>query len=244
MKVVCVVDSITDFNSKVISLKSHFGDDILFVVKASLMPIFTTYGYSASAVYDKNLSKIIHLTLLRCKNSDTVVYYTSLKIDNLLISDFIKEIGNREKIVNLMPNYNRFERFCLKAYNIYVRTIFNYNDCLASPKLQFLPEPYIESILTSHFANRMFEMPENLVNICKTENKEINRTAKIKTKFGKSELISIIVALAITLVMFITLAFAGINYLISIIFIILYVLDILIYVILKCKFYFDSRFLR
>jgi len=244
MKVVCVVDSITDFNNKVLTIKSHFGDDIVFIVKAALMPIFTTYGFQASAIYDKNLSKIIHITLLRCNKDDTVVYFTSLKINNLLLSDFINKIGNREKIVNFVPKYNSFEKICLKVYNLYTKTIFKSEDCLASPKLQFLPQPYIENLLTSHFANRMFEMPSNLVVSHETDDAEINKTAKIKTKFGKSELISIIVALIISLSLLLTVAFAKMNYIITVIFVLLYVLDFLIYIILKCKFYFDSRFLK
>lgn len=244
MKVVCVVDSISDLNKKVLTIKNHFGNDILFIVKAPLVPIFQTFGYNISAVYDKNLAKIIHLTLLRTNVDDLIVYYTSLKIDLNLLSSFIKKIGNKEKIVELMPKYNAFERFCLKSYNIYVKAMFKNIDSLASPKLQFLPSTYVSNLLESHFGNKLFEMPKNLVRVCQTEEKEINKTAKIKAKFGKSDLIFLIIAMCLTLAFIVTLGFVKLNYILILLFIMSYLIDIFIYILLKCKSYFDDRFLK
>jgi len=244
MKVVCVVDSITDLNKKIETIKSHFGNNILYVVKASLMPIFETYNYTANAVYDKNLSKIIHVMLSKNDPCDIVIYYTSLEINSKLISDFIAKIGNKTKIVNFMPKYNSFESMCLGAYNVYVKSIFKIEDCLASPKLQFLPTPYIASLLESHIGNKMFKMPDNLVIPLQTDDANINKSAKIKTKFGKSEIIALIVAMVITLSLILTYAFFTPHFVVTLLFILFYLLDLTLYLILKCKSLFDLRFLK
>ena len=57
--------------------------------------------------------------------------------------------------------------------------MFKNIDSLASPKLQFLPSTYVSNLLESHFGNKLFEMPKNLVRVCQTEENEINKTAKI-----------------------------------------------------------------
>jgi len=244
MKVVCVVDSITDLNKKVEMLKLHFGNNIIFVVKASLEPIFRTFNYTTNAVYDKNLAKIIHLTLLKDDPTDIVVYYTSLKFDNKLINDFVAKIGTKSKIVYLMPQYNGFEKFCLSAYNVYVKSLFKNNDCLASPKLQFLPEAYVINLLNTHIGNKLFTMPTEVVTSIKTENKEINQSAKIKNKFGKSEIVFFISFLAITLALILAYALASPPFIVTLIFIMSYILDFMVYIIMKCKALFDLRFLK
>ena len=244
MKVVCVVESITDLNKKIEMLKLRFGNNIIFVVKANLMPIFETYNYTANAVYDKNLARIIHLTLLKDNPTDIVIYYTSLKIDNKLLNDFVLKIGTKSKIVNFMPQYNGFEKLCLGAYNVYVKSLFKNNDCLASPKLQFLPEGYVVNLLNTHMGNKLFEMPKEVVSTFESDNKEINQSAKIKNKFGKSELIFFISFFVITLALILTYALTTPSYIIALVFVMVYILDILVYVILKCKALFDLRFLK
>lgn len=244
MKVVCVVDSITDLNKKIDMLKLKFGNNIIFVVKANLMPIFKTFSHTANAVYDKNLAKIIHLTLIKDDPTDTVIYYTSLKIDEKLLNNFILKIGTKARIVNFMPKYNSFEKIYLSAYNVYVKSLFKNNDCLASPKLQFLPEAYMINLLNTHMGNKLFEMPQEVVVTLETDDSEINKSAKIKNKFGKSEIMFIISFLAITLSLILTYALTTPVFIVAIIYIFAYILDILVYLILKCKALFDARFLN
>ena len=244
MKIVCVVDSISDLNKKIEMLKLKFGNNIVFVVKASLEPIFKTFNYTTNAIYDKNLAKIIHLTLLKDDPTDTIVYYTSLKIDNQLLNNFAMKIGTKARIVNLMPKYNTFEKMCLGAYNIYVKSLFKNNDCLASPKLQFLPEAYMINLLSTHMGNKLFEMPKEVVSTLETEDKEINKSAKIKNKFGKSEIVFLISFMAISLALILTYALAKPQFIVAIIYVFAYILDILVYLILKCKSLFDLRFLK
>ena len=54
MKVVYIVDSITEINSKIDTLKTRFGDNIVYVVKASLATLFKTYGHTANAIYNRD----------------------------------------------------------------------------------------------------------------------------------------------------------------------------------------------
>ncbi len=244
MKVICVVDSVNDINKKINILKTHFGDDILFIVKASLMPIFKTYPYQANAIYDKNLARIIHLTLIKNDPSDLVIYYTSLTINNSLITEFTKKIGMKIRIVNFIPKYNTFEKICLSVYNGYVKALFKNKDSLASPKLQFLPEGFVSGLLNSHIGNKLFEIPEEYVKTFTVEDKTINKEAKVKTKFGKSEIISLLVAMVITFVLILTYALTKPNFLFAILFVFAYLLDLVVYIMLKCKSYFDSRFLK
>ena len=45
MKVVYVVDCISEVNQKINLIKNRFGDNILYVVRADLVDLFKTYGY-------------------------------------------------------------------------------------------------------------------------------------------------------------------------------------------------------
>ncbi len=244
MKVVCVVDSITDIKSKINTLVSHFGNNILYVVKANLQTIFETYGFASNAVYDNNLTNIIHVLLSKNKATDVVVYYTSLKLDNLLVTNFIKKIGDRTKIVNFIPKYNAFEKMYLSLYNSYVKSLFKINDSLASPKLQFLPKDFVETLLESHLGNKLFEPLEDSCVEFQVENEEINKTAKVKTKFGKSEVIAIIVALCLTLCAIVAYALSTPHFIVGLLFVMFYLLDISFYILLKFKALFDKRFFK
>ena len=93
MKIVYVIDSITDLNNKINMLKTRFGDSILFVVRADLLDLVKTYGYSATAIYYNNLTEIIHAMLIRMNLEDTIICYSSLKFDNNLLNKFISSIG-------------------------------------------------------------------------------------------------------------------------------------------------------
>ena len=65
MKIVVVVDNVNELKKKVNMIKSHFGENVLFIVKAQLNPLFETFGFTANAIYHKNLSKVMHVLLSR-----------------------------------------------------------------------------------------------------------------------------------------------------------------------------------
>lgn len=246
MKIVYVVDSISNFQGKVDTLKNRFGSDILFVVKSNLLPIFQTYGYSANAVYNNNLSKTIHYLLSKLDNLEDVVYIkSSLKLTNNLLNKFISAIGDKSRIVNAMPKRNAFENLGLSCYNIYVRSIFKLQDSLCSTKLQFIPKNFLYELLATHFGNKLFQVKPEMVRTIYFEEKEINNNLKEKYRFDKKVLIPIIVAMLITMAFVLTVFFAKkVNYMISIIFIFFYLLDIMSIIIMNCKSYFDNRFFK
>ena len=246
MKIVYVVDSICNFQGKVDTLKNRFGSDILFVVKSNLLPIFQTYGYSANAVYNNNLSKTIHYLLSKLDNLEDVVYIkSSLKLTNNLLNKFISAIGDKSRIVNAMPKRNAFENLGLSCYNIYVRSIFKLQDSLCSTKLQFIPKNFLYELLATHFGNKLFQVKPEMVRTIYFEEKEINNNLKEKYRFDKKVLIPIIVAMLITMAFVLTVFFAKkVNYMISIIFIFFYLLDIMSIIIMNCKSYFDNRFFK
>ncbi|MFQ6752640.1 MAG: hypothetical protein ACLRFL_03655 [Clostridia bacterium] len=244
MKIVCVVDSISNITQKVNLLKNRFGDSVLYVVKNKLSPLFKTYGYTPNAIYTSNLSKVIHTMLSRTDIDDVVVYYTSLPINDNLLNKFISKILDKSKIVYLMPKYNIFERLCNSAYNVYVKSIFKVEDSMASPKLQFLPAYFVAELLETHFANKLFEIKDGYSTTLSIEDKDINNSLKIKTKFNKYSLVPIIAILLITIGLILSLAFVGVNYLVVLIFTCLYLVSIVITIIFKCKQYFDARFLN
>ena len=244
MKVIFVVDSLANLNQKINMLQSRFGSNIVYVVKADLAKLFSTYGYFTSAVYNNNLAKVIHYTLLRLDLSSVVVCYASLELNNNLLNNFIANINDGNKVVNVMPNYNFFERISNAAYNIYVKSIFKNEDSLVSPKLQFLPEQFVQELLVSHFGNKMFALPENLTTTIFVEDKKVNSSLKIKTGFNKFSLIPIIACLIITACLIMSLAFWGPKFFVIFIFVLLYILDIFISIVYQCKNYFDHRFLK
>lgn len=244
MKVLFVVDKISDITAKINKIKSRFGDNVAFFVKAPLLPLFNTFGYDTHAVYYNNLARVMHQYLLKTESQDIVVYYSSLDITDSLLNSFIQKIGNKNKVVNLIPNYNFFERIENKLYNTYVKALFKLTDSMASPKLQFLPESFVKELMTSHFANKLFEVNESYVKNIYIEDKNQSSNLKVKPKFNAYNLLSIIIALVITIGLITTLAFVKVNYLIIISFICLYVLDIVISCILNYKSKFDARFLK
>lgn len=244
MKTVFVVDNIQDLNLKIETIKSNFGSDILFVCNTKFKKIFETYGHTANAIYTRNLSKVVHVLLSKTTTDDVIVYYSSLKLTNALIRKFLNAIGNKTKVVNVVPTYNAFEKFGNSIYNIYVKSLFKTQDSLASPKLQFLPASFVAELLESHFANRMFELNQKFVTNVYIEDKNTNENLKIKSKFNKYHLIPIIVALFLTIGLILGIAFIKVKYLLVLIFVFLYILDIVLATIFGCKAKFDSRFLK
>ncbi|MBE7077061.1 MAG: hypothetical protein E7374_04175 [Clostridiales bacterium] len=244
MKIVCVVDSINNIRNKVNMLKNRFGDDIIFIVKAQLADLFSTFGYNTSAIYNTNLTKIIHFTLQRTSIEDTVIFYTSVEITEELLDKFVTKIGNRNKLVNVVPTYNTMDKMWNGLYNIYIKGMFKVKDGLASPKLQFLPKAMVEELLSSHFGNRMFEIDPRLVSTLEVEDKKANKSLKIKPKFNRFHLLTIIVALMITALLLTAIAFNGTKFFVIALFVMLYLLDIIITFILQCKQHFDNRFLK
>lgn len=244
MKIVYVVDSITDIKNKINLVKTYFGDKIVYVVKSHFLSIFETFGYKANAVYKKNLAEIIHILLLKSEIEPVLVCYSSLDFDANLLARFRSRIGTGEKIANIMPNYNGFEKLCNTTYNVYVKALFKAKDSLISPKLQYLPVAFVVELLNSHFGNKLFETnPENSSTLY-IENSELNNSTKIKTKFNKFALLPIIFALLITIFLVISLAFVSVNYILILTFVSLYFLDIVFAIIYQCKLYFDARFLN
>ena len=244
MKIVYVGDSITDIKNKINLVKTYFGDKIVYVVKSHFLSIFETFGYKANAVYKKNLAEIIHILLLKSEIEPVLVCYSSLDFDANLLARFRSRIGTGEKIVNIMPNYNGFEKLCNTTYNVYVKALFKAKDSLISPKLQYLPVAFVVELLNSHFGNKLFETnPENSSTLY-IENSELNNSTKIKTKFNKFALLPIIFALLITIFLVISLAFVSVNYILILTFVSLYFLDIVFAIIYQCKLYFDARFLN
>ena len=115
---------------------------------------------------------------------------------------------------------------------------------MATPKLQFLPSAFVVELLSSHFSNRLFEISPEFVKTVEIEEKEINKSLKVNTKFNKLQLLPIIAALVITIGLILFLAFVKVNYLVILTFVFLYMLDILLAIIQQCKIYFDQRFLK
>lgn len=243
MKVICVVDSISDINAKVDFLASRFGNNVKYVVHAPLADIFKTYGHAPDAIYNKNLALVVHLLLSKGNVEDIVVCYTSLIVNDDLMNKFLSLTG-RDKVVELVPKYNGFEQALNGAYNLYVKALFKSKDSLASPKLQYLPSGLVEELITTHFGNRLFELPEELTLKLHTDDQKISESAKVKNGFNKKSLLFIIALLAITLGWIITFAYVKVNFILVFIFVLLYLLDILMLIIHCCKIKFDSRFLR
>ena len=245
MKVIYVIDSVADINSKVQLLKNRFGDNIYFVVKANLVKIFQTYNYTVNAIYSKNLPEVIHNLLIKSNEVDNVVYLmSSLNINNTLLNKFVSAIqSNPDKIVNVCPNYSFFEQMSNAVYNIYVKALFKTHDSLASSKIQYLPKAFVSELLSSHFGNKLFEVNKSHCKEVYFEDKETNNSLKTKTGFNKNLLIPIIIALMITMALVATLiCLQGINYIAALIFFALYILDAILTIIYQCKIYFDKRF--
>ena len=244
MKVVYVVDSITELNNKINLLKMKFGDNLFYVVRADLVDLFKTYGFQPNAVYYKNLTKVVHNLLINCNIDDVVICYSSLKFDNTLLTKFINAIGNKTKIVSVEPKYNALERVCNSAYNIYVKSLFKIKDSMISPKLQFIPSEILIELLSSHLGNRLFEVPTEINKTITVENEEINKSMKTKTHPLKYNLIALIVALIVTIGLLASIAYLKSNYVAILICVISYVLDFLLTAIFLCKAKFDQRFLK
>ncbi len=244
MKIIYVVDCITDLNQKINKIITKFGQNIFYVVKADFVPIFTTYGLSPSAVYYKNLTEVTHSLLVRGEIEDVLICYASLNFNNKLLTTFANKIGNKSKIVNLMPKYNYFEQLCNSTYNVYVNSLFKTKDSLISPKLQFIPSMFVSELLSSHLGNRLFELNSDVFINVDIEDKEINKTSKVKSHSIKYDLISIIIALTITIGLIASIAYYKISFIIIFACVIGYILDLLLTLIFHCKAKFDQRFLR
>ena len=244
MKLVYVVDSVADIKNKIDMLQTRFGNKIYFVVKSPFQSLFKSFGYNINAVYTKNLAKVLHTMLLKCTADDFLLCYSSLKLDNQLLNKFLSKIGDGRKFVNLVPNYNVFEQIGDGIYNVYVKTMFKNKDSLASPKLQYIPKEYMLDLLSSHIANKMFEIDPRFVINVYIEDKEINKSAKIKCKTSRFMLIPVIIALLLAVATIITLAFVRPNFLFWLVMVFLLLLDIIIAIIFTCKNKFDARFLN
>lgn len=244
MKIVYVVDSISNLNNKINLLTNKFGNNIVFVVRADLVELFKTYGYLPNAVYYKNLTKVIHNLLLKGMVEDIVICYASLKFDDNLLTKFTNSIGNKEKIVSIMPKYNTFEQMCNSTYNVYVKSLFKTKDSMVSPKLQFIPSFLAIELLSSHLGNRLFEIDNEFSKTIHIENTETNESLKVKSPALKLNLISLIITLVLIAGLLASIAYLKVNYLIVLTFIIAFILNIALTIIFLCKAKFDQRFLK
>lgn len=245
MKVIYVIDSVTDINSKIQLLQNRFGKDIYFVVKSKFVKIFQTYGYQTNAIYSKNLPEVIHALLAKSNELDSIIYlHSCLNINDKILNKFISTIqANAGKVVNVCPNYSFFEQFSNAIYNIYVKALFKNKDNLASAKMQYLPKAFVEELLASHFGNKLFEITPTFRKELYYEEKEFNNSLKTKSGFNKNLLIPIILALTLTIALFTSLVLMqGINFIAALIFFVLYLLDVVLTIIYQCKIYFDKRF--
>lgn len=244
MKVVYVVDSVSELAQKINLIKNKFGDDIFYVVRADLVDFFKAYNFTPNAVYYKNLTSIMHTMLLKTQVDDLVICYASLNFDDKLLTKFINKIGDKTKIVSLMPQYNLFEQVCNATYNVYVKTLFKAKDSLVSQKLQFIPSEMSVDLLSSHLGNRLFEMDEEITKFVTTENPVTNKSMKTKSSALKFNLLSIIITLVLTIGLILSIALFKPHFLIVLIFIALYLLNFLLTTIFLCKAKFDKRFLK
>ncbi len=244
MKVIYIVDSISDLNNKINLLRMKFGENIFYVVRADLVDLFKTYNYIPHAIYYNNLTKVVHNFLLKQEVSDIVVYYSSLKLNNELLTKFTNSIGNKMKIVSLSPKYNVFEQICNSVYNVYVKSLFKTTDSMVSNKLQFIPQHFLIELLNSHLGNRLFEISQEHTKSITLENPEINTSMKTKIKPLKYLLISFIITLLITSSLLLSVAYFKVNYISILISVTLYFLNFLLTTIFLCKAKFDQRFLK
>ena len=245
MKVIYVVNNITDINSKIQLLQNRFGNNIYFVVKANLVKIFQTYNHQINAIYSKNLSEVIHTLIIKSNELDDMIYLTSdLKINDRVLNKFISAIqANPNKIVNVCPNYSFFEQMSNSVYNIYVKALFKSKDSLTSAKMQYLPKAFVGELLSTHFGNKLFEVNKDYCKEIYFEEKEINNNLKTKTGFNKNLLVPIILALTLTIALFTTMVLMqGLSFIAVLIFVALYLLVIMLTIIYQCKIYFDKRF--
>ena len=243
MKVLFVIDSIADISRKLNLINNRLGNNVIYIVKANLLPLVQTYSIKPNAIYKNNLVKIIH-TLLEDNVDDIIICYSSIKLDDAFLTKFINKIGDKSRIVNVMPQYNSFERMCNSSYNIYVKALFKSNDSMVSSKLQFIPATFAAELVSTHFGNRLFEINPAFTTTLYMENDEINSSLKQRVKFNKFHLIPIIAALIITIGLLLCLAFAKIGFTVILTFIFLYVLDIIITIMFHCKAKFDQRFVE
>ena len=95
MKVVFVIDSVNNLNTKLNMLKTRFGGDILFVVKSNLVELVKTYNINPNAVYSNNFIKPIHILLGYNLGNDIVICYSSVELDNNILNKFISKIGDK-----------------------------------------------------------------------------------------------------------------------------------------------------
>lgn len=244
MRVLFVVDSITDINQKILKLQTRFGGDISYVVKAPLVKLFETFGYTSNAIYTHNLSSVLHNIILKCPIDDIVICYASLNFNDSLLNKFISAIANKQKVVNVVPKYNSFESMYNSAYNSYVNFLFKSKDSLASPKLQFLPIAFVTELIKSSIANRLFEINAKFVTNIYIDDVEQSKNLKVKPRFNPFSLLPIIVALVLTATLITLIAFVNFNFLLGILFVLLYLLDIFMAIIQNFKRMFDNRFLK
>ena len=168
-----------------------------------------------------------------------------MEINDTILNKFLNAVKNKTKVVNVIPKYNLFENMSNAAYNVYVKSLFKTKDSMASPKLQFLPKAFVEELLYSHFGNKLFEVNEKLCVNITFEDKKINESLKAKAGLNRNMLIPLIAALVITALFILSIAiFKQINYIMILIFIFLYLLDIFFAIIYQCKLYFDERIFK
>lgn len=244
MRVLVVVDSIVDIKKKVEKFSNKFGDNLNFVVSNELVDIFKTYGYPVHAIYTRECSNVIHLLLGRLTIDDTIIYYTSLDVEDGLINKFSQTIAAKDCVVSLNPQYNFFERTFNKLYNVYVRKLAKCDDTLYSKKLQFIPKSVMEDLIDSHVANRLFVNSDYKSKDITTNDKTENKNWKKSEKNFKPLVINAIAALMITIMFLMSIILFGAKYVVVLIFIMLYALDLVISFMYAFKLKFDQRFLR
>ncbi len=103
---------------------------------------------------------------------------------------------------------------------------------------------FAAELLVSHFANRLFEIDPQYVKNIYVEEKPTSNNLKVKHTFNKANIISLIIALVITIGLVVCMAFVPMHFVLVLTFIALYLLDAMLCIILIYKQKFDHRFLK
>ncbi|MBO5910351.1 MAG: hypothetical protein J6Q15_02455 [Clostridia bacterium] len=162
MEVLFIVDQVKGLDKK-ISFFEDMGADIKFFVNFKLTGKVISNKKILSnmvSIYNNNINKSIDEYVKKegYVATETLLYYSSVDINNDMINQIIEKIGLNPDTIYVKKKFNWWSKFKLWFYQKVIKLLFGMNDEYASFKLQYFSKRLMEAFVKTNFKNHIFSI--------------------------------------------------------------------------------------
>ncbi len=241
MQTYFVIDDTKDLDKKINMVINNIGSDIKFFVKANLYTQVASNGMvvkNIAGVYKNNEKSKIdeYLHSEKCTIDTTLLYYSSVKIDEQLLIRLREKTMAGYDTVFVKQKQNIFQKLGSWIYQKFAMFLYRILDANCSPKLQTMSKQFMEHLQATTFCNHIIDVKyKTVVEV------EQNINLMPKVKFSKFYLYDIIALLAILVSYVLLEVFLDLPFFVYFAVVLGIILTIVVALMIACFSKFNSR---